>query len=107
MTTQTNTPSQLLGQINNQTKPIDDTVNNHLIILRPEIEKRTRTYTNFKPLHYKTQMVSGTNYFVKIHVGDNDSDECIHVRFYRDLQNNLSLHSLSENRTLTEHISFF
>jgi cystatin-A/B len=106
MTTQ-NTNKQLFGQIKPGDKEIDDTVTHHVNTLRDEIESTlAKSYTTFILLKYKSQVVSGINYFIKIQVKE-DSNECIHVRIYKDLQNNLSLHSIVENKTINDNIEWF
>ena len=55
-------------------------------------------------LCYKTQLVAGTNYFLKVKVGDN---ECVHARVYKDLQQNVSLHSVQGNKSEDDEIEYF
>ncbi|KAK9407832.1 cystatin-A [Crotalus adamanteus] len=45
-------------------------------------EKESRNFTIFNAVSYKTQVVAGVNYFIKIHVGN---DEYFHVRVYQRL----------------------
>ncbi|XP_020023588.2 cystatin-A [Castor canadensis] len=45
-------------------------------------EKTNETYQEFKAVEYKTQVVAGTNFYIKIRVGDG---EYIHVRVFRAL----------------------
>jgi len=49
----------------------------------------------FKPTKYKDQVVAGTNYFVKIDIGNGD---CVHVRIYQDLQRTISLHGAQKKK---------
>uniref|UniRef100_A0A098LZF8 Cystatin B n=1 Tax=Hypsiglena sp. JMG-2014 TaxID=1550645 RepID=A0A098LZF8_9SAUR len=45
-------------------------------------EKENRNFDTFDAVSYVTQVVAGTNYFIKIHVGN---DEYFHVRVYQRL----------------------
>ena len=50
------------------------------------------------------QVVAGTNFFVKVHVGDNKH---VHLRIYQDLQQNISLHGHQVDKTLEDEIEYF
>ena len=52
----------------------------------------------------KFQVVAGTNYFVKVHVGDNKH---VHLRIYQDLQQNVSLHSHQTDKSHEDEIEYF
>ncbi|XP_026531242.1 cystatin-A [Notechis scutatus] len=45
-------------------------------------EKESRKFGTFDAVSYKTQVVAGINYFIKIHVGN---EEYFHVRVYKRL----------------------
>jgi cystatin-A/B len=59
----------------------------------------------FKAVSFKTQVVAGTNYFVKIHAGD----EHIHVRMFRPLGENSTpqLHSCQAGHSSKSEIEYF
>jgi len=49
-------------------------------------------------------VVAGQNFFVKIDVGDG---EFVHARIYRDLKNNLSVHSVQTGKSAHDEIAYF
>ncbi|NP_001091423.3 uncharacterized protein LOC100049121 [Xenopus laevis] len=61
----------------------------------------------FEAVSYKTQVVAGTNYFIKAHIGGN---KCAHLRVYKRLphqQEVLSLDSFLLDKTMEEEIVYF
>ncbi|XP_014685097.3 cystatin-A [Equus asinus] len=58
--------------------------------VKPQLEEKTnQTYEEFKAVEYKTQVVAGTNYYIKVQVGDNNY---IHLKIFKSLpQQNESL----------------
>ncbi|XP_069722587.1 cystatin-A-like [Phaenicophaeus curvirostris] len=51
--------------------------------VKPVLEKEeNRTYATFNALEYKSQVVAGTNYCIKVQVSD---DECVHLRVFQPL----------------------
>nr|XP_022286501.1 cystatin-A-like [Crassostrea virginica] len=53
---------------------------------------------------YKSQVVAGTNYFIKVETG---WDRYIHVRIYRDLHGNASVSSVQLNKSADDVIGYF
>merc|ERR1712062_368329 len=71
-------------------KEINDEVIEVCSQVRPALEEKLGTSCAvFEPKSYKSQVVAGTNFFVKVHVGD---DKHVHLRIYRDLQGHVFLH---------------
>ena len=51
--------------------------------------------------------MAGTNFFVKVHVGNN---ECIHVRIFRSLPHagsELQMHGVQEGKNLEHPVEYF
>jgi cystatin-A/B len=55
--------------------------------------KLGKSYDTWEPVSYKTQVVAGTNYLVKVKVSDN---ECVHVKIFKALPCNGGAVTLSE-----------
>ncbi|XP_048396611.1 cystatin-B-like [Stegostoma tigrinum] len=70
-------------------------------------EKANKTFDVFVVKSYKTQIVSGTNYFMKIHVG---GDDYIHVRLYQDLpcrNSEREISAVQTNKLHTDELAYF
>ncbi|XP_009991715.1 PREDICTED: cystatin-B-like [Chaetura pelagica] len=70
-------------------------------------EKEGKTFDVFTAVEYKTQLVAGINYFIKVHVGN---DEFIHLRVFKSLpQENkpLSLHSYQSSKAKHDELAYF
>jgi len=48
----------------------------------------------FQATHFRTQVVAGINYFVRVHIGD---DKYIHVRIYKHFSGSVQLHSVKHH----------
>lgn len=76
--------------------------------MKPEVEAKHGTkYPTYVATQYKTQTVAGTNYFVKVHVGD---EKYLHLRMYKTLPHageTLSLHGAQAGKTKEEEIVHF
>ncbi|XP_069801084.1 cystatin-B-like isoform X2 [Dendropsophus ebraccatus] len=89
-------------------KPATDAVQALCEQVKPTVEeKHGKKYTTFVATEYKTQLVAGTNYFVKVHVGD---EEYLHLRMYKTLPHDgekLSLTAVQAGKTKQEEIVHF
>jgi len=80
-TSSTETKGHHLVGAPGETKQIDEETNKFVLSLRSEIESQVGyTFEEFKPISYKTQVVSGLNYFVKIKTG---KESYIHVTIWK------------------------
>jgi len=85
------------GQVNQPNDEIVEIVNN----VRSQVEAQANTtYTVFEPVSYRSQVVAGTNFFVKVRV---DGDQYVHFRVFRALPCNgggLQLSGVTTGQTL-------
>ncbi|NXC13024.1 CYTB protein, partial [Corythaeola cristata] len=76
--------------------------------VKPQFEsKENRTYDTFRAIVYRTQVVAGTNYFVKVQTSD---DDYIHLRIFESLpQENQgpSLVSFQTGKTRDDPLTYF
>jgi len=73
--------------------------------IRSDLEgKAGKSFSQFSAVSYRSQVVAGTNYFVKIHVGDEDY---VHARIFSPLPCNgdtPELHSFLMNKKKADEI---
>jgi cystatin-A/B len=86
-------------------KPIDDGARHAINAVKGEVQNRTgKNLETYDPVSYKSQVVAGTNYFAKVHVGN---DDYLHLRIYKDLSNNIQLSDLQQGKTKDDEIEYF
>ncbi|XP_019601313.2 cystatin-B [Rhinolophus sinicus] len=70
-------------------------------------EKANKKYTLFKAVEYKSQLVAGMNYFIKVQV---DNDNFVHIRVFESLPHEnkpLALHDYQADKTKEDELAYF
>ncbi|KYO18431.1 cystatin-B [Alligator mississippiensis] len=70
-------------------------------------EKEGKNFDVFAAVEFKTQVVAGMNYFIKVHVGN---DEFLHLRVFKSLPHEnkpLSLSSYQKCKTKHDELTYF
>ncbi|XP_066472205.1 cystatin-B-like [Tiliqua scincoides] len=80
-----------------EAKPATPDIQELADLVKPQIEqKENKSYPTFKAVEYKTQVVAGTNYFIKVDVGQG---EYMHLRVLQPLPHLKEQPSLSDYQT--------
>ncbi|XP_031163711.1 cystatin-A5-like isoform X3 [Sander lucioperca] len=81
------------GQTADATKETQDLCHQ----VKTQVEKKTgANYVEYKAVKYRSQVVAGTNFLIKVHVGGEDY---IHLIIFQDLGEEFFLHDVLENQT--------
>ncbi|XP_060054753.1 cystatin-B [Erinaceus europaeus] len=70
-------------------------------------EKENKKFGMFKATEFKTQLVAGTNYFIKVQVG---GEEFLHLRVFQSLPHENkppALHSYQMGKARHEELTYF
>ncbi|XP_077539877.1 cystatin-B-like [Haemaphysalis longicornis] len=95
----------MVGGLSEEVKDADDTVREICEKVREEVEaKLGKKFCEFTPLKYRTQLVNGVNYFIKVCVGES---EHIHVRAHKAFQGEITFAAVQEGKTLEEPLNHF
>ena len=69
--------------------------------------KNGKSFDEFTAIQFRSQVVAGMNYFVKVHVGE---EQFVHLRIYQALPHTgagPALHSQQDGKTREEEIEYF
>jgi len=88
-----------------EARPADADVQDVCDLVKGELEGRlNRKLDTFKAVLVATQVVAGVNYFVKIHLGD---DEYLHARIYKHFSEGPKLHGVQHPKTKDDPLVYF
>ncbi|KAG2382615.1 hypothetical protein C9374_005195 [Naegleria lovaniensis] len=91
------------GSIGNE-HPADEEVKQVIDAVKGEVEQKLgKTLQKYEALKYATQVVAGTNYFVKVDTGD----DVVHLRIYVHFSGSKQLHGVKTGETATSPIQHF
>uniref|UniRef100_G3MQY1 Cystatin domain-containing protein n=1 Tax=Amblyomma maculatum TaxID=34609 RepID=G3MQY1_AMBMU len=94
-----------VGGLSEELKQPNATVQEICEKIRPEVENKLgQSLEDFKPVNYRTQVVNGVNYFIKVQVG---ADQYIHVRAHKSIGGDISFVALQENKSLDDQLEHF
>ncbi|XP_055480732.1 cystatin-A [Psammomys obesus] len=74
--------------------------------IKPQLEEQTNEkYETYEAVEYKTQVVAGINYFIKIHVG---GGRYIHVKAFRSVHDHdIELSGYQADKTRDDDLTYF
>ncbi|XP_017544230.1 cystatin-B-like [Pygocentrus nattereri] len=76
--------------------------------VKPQVEQKTgKKFRVFVAKSFTTQVVAGTNYFIKVDVGGNDY---VHLRVFKPLPHaghKLQLHGVQTRKKVNESVGYF
>uniref|UniRef100_A0A3Q3AA75 Cystatin-B n=1 Tax=Kryptolebias marmoratus TaxID=37003 RepID=A0A3Q3AA75_KRYMA len=80
-----------------ETNPATEEIQKICDQVKVQVEERTgNTFKEFKVIVYRSQVVKGMNYLMKVRVGEN---QYFHIQVYVSLSKNVQLTGLQENHT--------
>ncbi|XP_003469356.2 cystatin-A [Cavia porcellus] len=101
-------PERIVGGLS-KAKPATPEIQEIADKIKPQLEEKTNeSYQEFTAIEYKTQVVAGTNYFIKIRV---DNDGYVHVRVFEPLpgrnEDALQLSGYQTGKSKDDELSYF
>jgi len=90
-----------LGEV----KQVDDDCREVLTKVKAGCEEKAgKKFDVFEPVHYKTQLVNGINFFIKVKVGEEDY---IHTRAHKAFQGEVTLWGIQQDKKLEDEVQHF
>ncbi|XP_071801259.1 cystatin-A2-like [Asterias amurensis] len=90
-----------LGDINPATEEVQGYIDEVKLKVEEAVGRTLGTYT---ATVYRTQLVNGTNYFVKVDVGGN---KFVHVRLHRTFSGEVTFASCQDDKTKDDELTYF
>ncbi|KAK5584011.1 hypothetical protein RB653_005618 [Dictyostelium firmibasis] len=89
-----------IGATHQADKTVEDIVNSVKLSIQTKLGTNI---SHLKAISYKTQLVNGTNYFVKVRTENGFA----HLRIYKPFSGSASLVSVQDGKTKDDDISYF
>jgi len=86
-------------------RPADNDIHEILTKVRGQVEEKLGKFETFTAETYRTQVVNGVNYFIKVHTGD--EDKRLHLRIYKPIRGDPEFVSHLPNRKKADSINYF
>lgn len=91
-----------------QAKPADEEIQKLVDSVSDEIKSQSggKDFAHLKAISYRSQVVAGTNFYVKVHTGDDH----LHVKIFRPLPvhgDKAQVTGLQHGKSHEDEISFF
>ncbi|XP_033635711.1 cystatin-A-like [Asterias rubens] len=90
-----------MGAINPATEEVQGYIDEVKLKVEEAVKRTLDTYT---ATVYSTQLVNGTNYFVKVDVGGN---KFVHVRLHRTFGGEVTFTSCQDDKTKDDELTYF
>ncbi|GFT47768.1 hypothetical protein NPIL_358101 [Nephila pilipes] len=73
--------------------------------VKDEVQSKTGLlFEEFEPIKYKSQLVNGTNYFIKVR---HAPSQHIHVRVHRSFKGDVTLSAFQVDKNLEDELEYF
>uniref|UniRef100_A0A1E1WX20 Putative intracellular cystatin n=1 Tax=Amblyomma aureolatum TaxID=187763 RepID=A0A1E1WX20_9ACAR len=94
-----------VGGLSEELKEVDAVVQEICEKIRPDVENKLgQCLVGFEPINYRTQVVNGVNYFIKVHIG---ADHYIHIRAHKSIDGQISFVALQYDKSLEDELEHF
>jgi len=97
--------SCLIGGMTQADRPADKEVHEIIAKVRDEVEGKLGKFPNFVAESYRTQVVNGVNYFIRVHTGDDEKR--LHIRVYKPIRGEPEFVCHLPDRKKTDSITYF
>ena len=91
-----------------EARPADTEIQKIATTVKPQLEEKTKkTYEKFEAIIYRTQVVAGINYYIKVHVGGNSYVHIIVFQNLPQLNEPLKLSGYQVDKTKDDELTGF
>ncbi|KAM9332630.1 cystatin-A-like [Pholidichthys leucotaenia] len=87
-----------------EVKPADEEIDKICEKVKDEALKSIGNAQEFKPVEYRSQVVAGTNYIIKVHTG---GETYVHLKVFEDLRGGVDLCGIQTGKKKEDQILSF